>query len=153
MALTTIPDRALDAFRAEWHRADDEGDKGNRVLRGLTAALPHLPQTSTLTLTGPTHLVAHIQGLERTLGTRNQTIARLEAELAIAKGDPSAEPSQPALRAAFRGGYEACRVKVQQAQQEAARVASSLSESLRRANVDAYLAAPDAHTIDEEVGA
>ena len=32
-------DAAVAAFKAAWHRADEEGDEGNRVRRGLRAAL------------------------------------------------------------------------------------------------------------------
>jgi len=31
---------AVEAFKRAWHEADAEGDTGNRVLRGLTAAGP-----------------------------------------------------------------------------------------------------------------
>lgn len=37
-----ITDEAVEAFKAAWHQADAEGDEGNRVLRGLTAAGPHI---------------------------------------------------------------------------------------------------------------
>lgn len=36
----TPPAEAVEAFKAAWHEADAEGDAGNRVLRGLTAAGP-----------------------------------------------------------------------------------------------------------------
>ena len=38
----TIPDAAVEAFKAAWHAADDEGRQGNRVSAGLTAAAPHI---------------------------------------------------------------------------------------------------------------
>ena len=38
----TIPDVAVEAFKAAWHAADDEGRAGERVRAGLTAAAPHI---------------------------------------------------------------------------------------------------------------
>lgn len=38
----TIPDAAVEAFKAAWHAADDEGRAGERVRAGLTAAAPHI---------------------------------------------------------------------------------------------------------------
>lgn len=41
MAEHTPSPQAVEAFRAAWHEADAEGDEGNRVSRGLAAALAH----------------------------------------------------------------------------------------------------------------
>ena len=38
----TIPDAAVEAFKAAWHAADDEGRQGNRVSAGLAAAAPYI---------------------------------------------------------------------------------------------------------------
>lgn len=37
---------AVDAFKAAWHKADSEGDDGNRVRRGLRAALQSIEEAS-----------------------------------------------------------------------------------------------------------
>jgi len=37
--MSEIPENAVEKFKAEWHRADAEGDIGNRVARGLGAAV------------------------------------------------------------------------------------------------------------------
>jgi hypothetical protein len=35
----SVTDEQVEAFKSEWHRADSEGDSGNRVRRALQAAL------------------------------------------------------------------------------------------------------------------
>lgn len=37
-AVDPVEDAAVAAFKAAWHRADEEGDEGNRVRRGIRAA-------------------------------------------------------------------------------------------------------------------
>lgn len=41
-APSVVPEAAVEAFKAAWHKADDEGRGGERVRDGLTAALPFL---------------------------------------------------------------------------------------------------------------
>lgn len=43
-AVDPIEDAAVAAFKAAWHRADEEGDEGNRVRRGIRAARDVLGQ-------------------------------------------------------------------------------------------------------------
>lgn len=38
----TIPEKAVEAFKAAWHAADDEGRAGERVRAGLAAAAPYI---------------------------------------------------------------------------------------------------------------
>lgn len=61
--------------------------------------------TADLNLDNREKLVIHIDGLQVALAKRNETIARLEAEIALLR---DGEPSQAALKKAYQRGWKAC---------------------------------------------
>lgn len=104
---TTPPQlaRYADLFRDAWNKANDEGRDGERVTDGLTAVFSRMASERTLVLTGPENLVNHIEGIQATLTKRNARIAELEEALRLAV---DGEPSQEALKKAYRRGWKAC---------------------------------------------
>ena len=100
---------------------------------------------ATATFTGPQNLISHIEGLQATLTKRNQQIENQAAQItALQEAQEQSEPTQEALKAAWRKGYTAAKKAV-------AKDLDSAQKAINAARLATWLT-PLEPTEDEEAG-